>query len=127
MFEKQPRWSFPQLQKDTHQPTQHLKEVLGEIAVKNLRGPYKDLWELKKGEGRGNKSWGGVGVVAMLSATACMYKLFDVQARSHNVAEWLVSLRLRMQSTRRAARSSSKSRRSSTAAGASSLAPRETA
>lgn len=50
MFEKQPRWSFPQLQKDTVQPTQHLKEVLGEIAVKNLRGPYKDLWELKKGE-----------------------------------------------------------------------------
>jgi hypothetical protein len=48
LFEKQPRWSFPQLQKDTHQPTQHLKEVLGEIAVKNLRGPYKDLWELKK-------------------------------------------------------------------------------
>lgn len=51
LFEKQPRWSFPQLQKDTNQPTQHLKEVLGEIAVKNLRGPYKDLWELKKGEG----------------------------------------------------------------------------
>lgn len=50
LFEKQPRWSFPQLQKDTNQPTQHLKEVLGEIAVKNLRGPYKDLWELKKGE-----------------------------------------------------------------------------
>lgn len=48
LFEKQPRWSFPQLQKDTHQPTQHLKEVLAEIAVKNPRGPYKDLWELKK-------------------------------------------------------------------------------
>lgn len=32
------------------QPTQHLKEVLGEIAVKNTRGPFKDLWELKKGE-----------------------------------------------------------------------------
>lgn len=38
-----------QLQKHTAQPTQHLKEVLAEIAVKNLRGPYKDLWELKKG------------------------------------------------------------------------------
>ncbi|EFN55117.1 expressed protein, partial [Chlorella variabilis] len=36
------------LQKDTVQPTQHLKEVLGEIAVKNTRGPFKDLWELKK-------------------------------------------------------------------------------
>ncbi|KAL4451986.1 hypothetical protein ABPG75_007648 [Micractinium tetrahymenae] len=48
LFEKQPRWNFAQLQKDTNQPTQHLKEVLGEIAVKNLRGPYKDLWELKK-------------------------------------------------------------------------------
>ncbi|PSC71197.1 transcription initiation factor IIF subunit beta [Micractinium conductrix] len=47
-FEKQPRWNFAQLQKDTHQPTQHLKEVLAEIAVKNPRGPYKDLWELKK-------------------------------------------------------------------------------
>jgi hypothetical protein len=51
LFEKQPRWNFPQLQKDTHQPTQHLKEVLAEIAVKNPRGPYKDLWELKKGAG----------------------------------------------------------------------------
>lgn len=49
LFEKQPRWSFPQLQKDTAQPTQHLKEVIAEIAVKNPRGPYKDLWELKKG------------------------------------------------------------------------------
>lgn len=48
MFEKQPRWNFAQMQKDTHQPTQHLKEVLSEIAVKNPRGPYKDLWELKK-------------------------------------------------------------------------------
>ncbi|KAI3437929.1 hypothetical protein D9Q98_000373 [Chlorella vulgaris] len=48
LFEKQPRWSFPQLQKDTAQPTQHLKEVIAEIAVKNPRGPYKDLWELKK-------------------------------------------------------------------------------
>lgn len=48
LFEKQPRWTFGQLQKDTAQPTQHLKEVLAEIAVKNLRGPYKDLWELKK-------------------------------------------------------------------------------
>ena len=70
MFEKQPRWSFPQLQKDTHQPTQHLKEVLGEIAVKTLRGPYKDLWELKKGAGRGRVGWGVVGVVAMPSASA---------------------------------------------------------
>ena len=49
LFEKQPRWSFAQLQKDTHQPTAHLKEVLAGIAVKNPRGPYKDLWELKRG------------------------------------------------------------------------------
>lgn len=27
LFEKQPRWNFAQLQKDTNQPTQHLKEV----------------------------------------------------------------------------------------------------
>lgn len=26
--------------------------MLGEIAVKNLRGPYKDLWELRKGAPR---------------------------------------------------------------------------
>lgn len=49
LFEKQARWAFPQLQKQTNQPTMYLKEVLGEIAVKNPRGPYKDLWELKKG------------------------------------------------------------------------------
>lgn len=57
LFEKQPRWSFPQLQKDTHQPTQHLKEVLAGIAVKNPRGPYKDLWELKRGA---SLPWGWV-------------------------------------------------------------------
>lgn len=30
LFEKQPRWNFAQLQKDTHQPTQHLKEASSE-------------------------------------------------------------------------------------------------
>ena len=47
-FEKQTRWSFPQLQQETEQPTPHLKLVLGEIAIQNKRGPYRDLWELKK-------------------------------------------------------------------------------
>jgi hypothetical protein len=47
-FEKQTHWSFLQLQRDTDQPTPHLKLVLGEIAVQNKRGPYRDLWELKK-------------------------------------------------------------------------------
>jgi len=47
-FEKQTHWSFVQLQRDTDQPSPHLKSVLGEIAVQNKRGPYRDLWELKK-------------------------------------------------------------------------------
>jgi hypothetical protein len=48
LFQKQGRWSFSQLQKETEQPTQHLKKVLLEIAVQNKAGPYKDLWELSK-------------------------------------------------------------------------------
>jgi len=48
LFQKQGRWSFAQLQKETEQPTQHLKKVLLEIAVQNRAGPYKDLWELSK-------------------------------------------------------------------------------
>ena len=47
-FEKQTHWAFIQLQRETNQPTPHLKSVLSEIAVQNKRGPYKDLWELKK-------------------------------------------------------------------------------
>ena len=37
-----------QLVKSTSQPVNWLKEVLEEIALKNKRGPNKDLWELKK-------------------------------------------------------------------------------
>ena len=48
LFQKQSRWNFSQLQKETDQPTQHLKRVLMEIATQNKAGPYKDLWELKK-------------------------------------------------------------------------------
>ena len=48
MFQKQTHWTFSQLQKETEQPTQHLKSVLSEIAVQNKVGPYKDLWELNK-------------------------------------------------------------------------------
>lgn len=47
-FEKQTHWAFAQLQRETDQPTPHLKSILGEIAVQNKRGPYRDLWELKK-------------------------------------------------------------------------------
>ena len=47
-FERQTHWSFAQLQRETDQPTPHLKSVLTEIAVQNKRGPYRDLWELKK-------------------------------------------------------------------------------
>ncbi|KAK2078991.1 hypothetical protein QBZ16_002681 [Prototheca wickerhamii] len=49
LFERQPHWVFAQLQRQTDQPLQHLKTVLMEIAVQNKRGPYKDMWELKKG------------------------------------------------------------------------------
>ena len=35
LFSKQSRWTFGQLQKETAQPTQHLKTVLGEIARLN--------------------------------------------------------------------------------------------
>lgn len=48
LFQRQARWSFSQLQKETDQPTQHLKKVLQEIAKQNKSGPYKDLWELNK-------------------------------------------------------------------------------
>lgn len=48
LFERQGHWAFVQLQRQTQQPTQHLKTVLSEIAVQNRRGPYKDLWELKR-------------------------------------------------------------------------------
>lgn len=48
LFQRQTRWSFSQLQKETDQPTQHLKKTLQEIAKQNKSGPYKDLWELSK-------------------------------------------------------------------------------
>ncbi|EIE27582.1 winged helix DNA-binding domain-containing protein [Coccomyxa subellipsoidea C-169] len=48
LFERQSRWNFIQLQKETDQPAVWLKEVLGEVAVLNKRGPNANLWELKK-------------------------------------------------------------------------------
>lgn len=48
LFSKQSRWTFGQLQKETAQPTQHLKAVLGQIARLNKVGPYKGMWELTK-------------------------------------------------------------------------------
>jgi len=48
LFQRQGQWTFTQLQKETNQPTQHLKSVLGEIATQNKAGPYKDMWELSK-------------------------------------------------------------------------------
>jgi hypothetical protein len=47
LFERQPRWVFAQLQRETEQPTAHLKAVLAEVAAQNKRGPYRDLWELR--------------------------------------------------------------------------------
>jgi len=63
LFERQPRWAFVQLQRHTDQPTQHLKTVLGEIAVQNKVGPYKDMWELKREFKTGGGSEGGAGAV----------------------------------------------------------------
>jgi len=48
LFERQARWAFVQIQRQTDQPTQHLKAVLSEIAVQNKAGPYRDLWELRR-------------------------------------------------------------------------------
>ncbi|KAK9837878.1 hypothetical protein WJX74_006994 [Apatococcus lobatus] len=48
LFEGQTCWTFVQLVKQTSQPVNWLKEVLETIAVKNKRGPNKDLWELKR-------------------------------------------------------------------------------
>lgn len=56
LFERQPHWSFAQLQQQTEQPTQHLKAVLLEIALQNKRGPYRDLWELRKEFKTGGKA-----------------------------------------------------------------------
>jgi len=47
LFERQPSWSFNQLQNETNQPTAFLKEVLNEIALLNRKGPNQYLWELK--------------------------------------------------------------------------------
>jgi hypothetical protein len=48
LFERQRWWAFGQLQRQTGQPTEHLKRVLGEIAAQNKTGPYNTMWELKK-------------------------------------------------------------------------------
>lgn len=46
-FERMPHWNFTGLVQLCQQPTVYLKEILGEIAVYNKRGPYKNLYELK--------------------------------------------------------------------------------
>lgn len=46
-FEGSPHWSFKALVDHTLQPSLYLKEVLSEIAIFNIRGPYKNLYELK--------------------------------------------------------------------------------
>ena len=58
-FERQNHWTLQQLVDITRQPVQYLKEVLGEIAIYNTRGPYKNLYELKseyKGNNNGNNN-----------------------------------------------------------------------
>lgn len=46
-FDKIPHWNLKALIDHTQQPSVYLKELLGEIAVYNTRGPYKNLYELK--------------------------------------------------------------------------------
>lgn len=47
LFEKYEHWGFKGLIDRTQQPHIWLKEVLGEVAILNKRGPYVGLWELK--------------------------------------------------------------------------------
>ncbi|GAX74532.1 hypothetical protein CEUSTIGMA_g1981.t1 [Chlamydomonas eustigma] len=47
LFERMPYWTFTHLQRETNQPAQYLKEVLGQIAVQCKAGPNKDLYGLK--------------------------------------------------------------------------------
>lgn len=46
-FSSSPHWSFKALIDHTQQPSLYLKEILSEIAIFNIRGPYKNLYELK--------------------------------------------------------------------------------
>lgn len=46
-FERIPHWQFKNLVDHTQQPATYLKEILGEIAIYNTRGPYKNLYELR--------------------------------------------------------------------------------
>lgn len=46
-FERLPHWTFKALVDHTQQPSAYLKDILGEIAIYNTRGPYKNLYELK--------------------------------------------------------------------------------
>jgi hypothetical protein len=47
LFAQQSHWHFVQIQKTLDQPVGALKEVLNEVALQQVRGPYKDQWELK--------------------------------------------------------------------------------
>lgn len=48
LFERQSHWSFPALQKETDQPGQYLRQVLGDVALQVKKGPQKDMWELQR-------------------------------------------------------------------------------
>jgi transcription initiation factor TFIIF subunit beta len=47
LFERQTHWSLAGLLEQTKQPMQYLKDTLAQIATYNVRGPYKNLYELK--------------------------------------------------------------------------------
>ncbi|KAI8877642.1 transcription initiation factor IIF, beta subunit [Backusella circina FSU 941] len=46
-FDKYPYWSFKGIAEHTKQPSQYLKEILGEICILNRRGPYTGNYQLK--------------------------------------------------------------------------------
>lgn len=55
IFERQKTVSFAELERQTQQPAAFLKEVLGDIAIYNKRGPHKHLYELMPAYQRSKK------------------------------------------------------------------------
>ena len=47
LFEKHQYYNIKDLVKETRQPVTHLKEVLKEVCVYNVKAPHKNMWELK--------------------------------------------------------------------------------
>ncbi|KAI8462816.1 MAG: transcription initiation factor IIF, beta subunit-domain-containing protein [Monoraphidium minutum] len=48
LFERQPQWAFPALQRETDQPSAWLRDVLGGVAQQAKKGAARDVWELQR-------------------------------------------------------------------------------